>query len=272
MRRLSSTPGVRTPGSDSSGQIRDGGVELAEPDPHAELGAAGAFELVRTRSEWIDGTALGRVERTALRVIAPSQRLPVPAGLLASPLAIALAWLGSAAILLGSAVLLLISAVRLDRATPGTDTGSVEIELGPASAPPRSPSAAGAERTNVPAPAPVAPPVEGDLPAPIAEPDAAVAAAVDEVPADAAPVDLGELAAVREAFGRAVESGAAEAWQENGLAGYVVLGPSSVVDRSVCRNVAIWVEPAGRNGQVMDGRKCLGPDGIWVDSPQPSQP
>ncbi len=272
MRRLSSTPSVRTLGSDSSATIRNGAVELAEPETYSDLGSAGAFELVRTRSEWSDGATSGRLERTALRVVAPSRRLPVPAGLLASPIALTLAWLGSAAILLGSAVLLLISAVRLDRATADTEAGSVEIELGPPSAPPRSPPAASAGQANVPAQAPVAPPTEAELPAAIAEPEPAAEAAADQVPADAAPVDLAELAAVREAFAKAVESGAAEAWQENGLAGYVVLGPSSVVDRSVCRNVAIWVEPAGRNGQVMDGRKCLGSDGIWVDTPQPSQP
>jgi len=118
------------------------------------------------------------------------------------------------------------------------------------SPPPRTPATQTVEHVPVLLP----PPVKPEQARPAAPETAPRPAAPDNRPLDA-------RAAVRAALSRAFASGEAEAWSENGLSGFVVVGPVELADGTSCRNTVILARGGDNGDQTVSHRRCQAADG-----------
>jgi len=223
-----------------------------------------AVDYVRTDEAWDDAARIWRVSRSRVRLAIPlaglramdwraATQLASRPRRVSAPIAAGIALGASTALLLATIGGFLAARPQAPAAAP------VEIDLGP---PPPARQKIVAPAAAPPAPQPVVAPIVPEA-APPAQDLLAAALPAKSAPE---PAQIDAFESVRQAFAKAVESGAAEPWQENGLSGYVVVGPSTIVDSNVCRNTAIWLDREGGTGQVVEGRKCLAPDGAWIDS------
>ena len=111
-------------------------------------------------------------------------------------------------------------------------------------------------------PVPLIFPLERPKPTSPASQTAGPVLAVQNGPVDARP-------AVRDAIARAFASGEAEAWSDDGLTGFVVVGPAEAAASGVCRNTVILVRGGVDGDRTISRRRCQAAGGALVARDNP---
>ncbi|XHR98768.1 hypothetical protein ACFB49_03610 [Sphingomonas sp. DBB INV C78] len=112
--------------------------------------------------------------------------------------------------------------------------------------------AAASKPTTARSPVPLIFPLE--RPASLSHTPEKAAAPLAEVPLDARP-------AVRAAIARAFASGEAEAWRDETLTGFVVVGPAETAATGICRNTVILARGGTDGDRTISRLRCEAADG-----------